>query len=142
MKKTLWGMHMEFLSIFNSIGTPALILLVLVILFFMIKEIKADNQRMSAKFDDSQKIVNSKIAAFRDEIKADLAEQRKQQDKRDTKQDECIENLGNRLINVERDYSIKIEVQEAVGGWRTELSKIGDRIDMYFLGGVKNGRAQ
>jgi hypothetical protein len=65
---------MEFLSNFNSIGTPALILLVLVILFFIIKEIKADNQRMAAKFDDSQKSVNAKIAALRDEMRADLAE--------------------------------------------------------------------
>lgn len=133
---------MEFLSIFNSIGTPALILLVMVILFFMIKEIRADNQRMSAKFDDSQKAVNAKISAMRDEIKADLAEQRKTQEKRDAKQDESIDNLGNRLLNVEKDYAKKIDLQETVGGWRTEINKIGDRIDMFLIGGGKNGRAQ
>jgi uncharacterized membrane protein YhiD involved in acid resistance len=133
---------MEFLSIFNSIGTPALILLVLVILFFMIKEIKADNQRMSIKFDDSQNSVNAKIAAFRDEMRADLAEQRKQQEKRDAKQDEVTEQLACRLMDVERNYAKKIDVQEAVGGWRTELKTLGDRIDYYFIGGVKNGRTQ
>ena len=132
---------MEFLSVFNSIGTPALILLVLVILFFMIKEIKADNQRMSTRFDESQKSVNAKIASFRDEMKADIAEQRKQQEKRDAKQDEVTEQLANRLMSVERDYAKKIDVQEAVGGWRTEINKLGDRIDMYFIGG-KNGRTQ
>lgn len=132
---------MEFLSIFNTIGTPALMLLVLVILFFMIKEIKADNQRMSAKFDESQKAVNSRIASMRDEIKADLAEQRKQQERRDAKQDESINNLGDRLLNVEKDYAKKIDLQETVGGWRTEINKIGDRIDMFLIGG-KNGRAQ
>lgn len=132
---------MEFLSIFNTIGTPALMLLVLVILFFMIKEIKADNQRMSAKFDESQKAVNSRIASMRDEIKANLAEQRKQQERRDAKQDESINNLGDRLLNVEKDYAKKIDLQETVGGWRTEINKIGDRIDMFLIGG-KNGRAQ
>lgn len=79
---------------------------------------------------------------MRDEIKADLAEHRKQQDKRDAKQDESIDNLGNRLLNVEKDYAKKIDLQETVGGWRIEINKIGDRIDMFLIGGVKNGRAQ
>jgi len=134
---------MEFLSIFNSIGTPALILLVLVILFFMIKEIKADNARMAARFEQSQGEVNKKIQQFRDEIKAEMTEMRKQQEKKDARQDEVAEQLANRLMSVERDYAKKIDVQEAVGGWRTEINKLGDRIDMYFIGGGKNvGRAQ
>ncbi len=134
---------MEFLSIFNSIGTPALILLVLVILFFMIKEIKADNARMAARFEQSQGEVNKKIQQFRDEIKAEMAEQRKQQEKKDARQDEVAEQLANRLMSVERDYAKKIDVQEAVGGWRTEINKLGDRIDILLLGGGKNvGRAQ
>lgn len=134
---------MEFLSIFNSIGTPALILLVLVILFFMIKEIKADNARMTARFEKSQGEVNAKIQQFRDEIKAEMTEMRKQQEKKDARQDEVAEQLANRLMSVERDYAKKIDVQEAVGGWRTEINKLGDRIDMYFIGGGKNvGRAQ
>lgn len=134
---------MEFLSIFNSIGTPALILLVLVILFFMIKEIKADNARMAARFEKSQGEVNAKIQQFRDEIKAEMTEMRKQQEKKDARQDEVAEQLANRLMSVERDYAKKIDVQEAVGGWRTEINKLGDRIDMYFIGGGKNvGRAQ
>lgn len=134
---------MEFLSIFNSIGTPALILLVLVILFFMIKEIKADNARMTARFEKSQGEVNAKIQQFRDEIKAETTEMRKQQEKKDARQDEVAEQLANRLMSVERDYAKKIDVQEAVGGWRTEINKLGDRIDMYFIGGGKNvGRAQ
>lgn len=134
---------MEFLSIFNSIGTPALILLVLVILFFMIKEIKADNARMATRFEKSQGEVNAKIQQFRDEIKAEMTEMRKQQEKKDARQDEVAEQLANRLMSVERDYAKKIDVQEAVGGWRTEINKLGDRIDMYFIGGGKNvGRAQ
>jgi len=137
------GGAMEFLSIFNSIGTPALILLVLVILFFMIKEIKADNARMTARFEQSQKQVNDRIQQFRDEIKIEMAEQRKQQEKKDAKQDEVAEQLANRLICVERDYAKKIDVQEAVGGWRTEINKLGDRIDILLLGGGKaNGRNQ
>jgi len=134
---------MEFLSIFNSIGTPALILLVLVILFFMIKEIKADNARMAARFEQSQGEVNKKIQQFRDEIKAEMTEMRKQQEKKDARQDEVAEQLANRLMSVERDYAKKIDVQEAVGGWRTEINKLGDRIDILLLGGGKNvGRAQ
>lgn len=131
---------MEFLSVFNSIGTPALILLVLVILFFMIKEIKQENSRLTTKFDESQEMLNEKISAFKDEMKRSMAEQQARQDKRDAKQDEASEQLALRLRDVESNYAKKIDVQEAVGGWRTELKTLGDRIDMYFIGG-KNGRS-
>lgn len=131
---------MEFLSIFNSIGTPALILLVLVILFFMIKESREENRRMAERFNESQKLVNAKIKEFRDEIRAEIAESKKQQEEREKKQDKVNEQLTGRIREIEMDYAKKIEVQEALGGWRTELSKIGDRIDLLLLGGTKDGR--
>ncbi len=130
---------MEFLSIFNSIGTPALILLVLVILFFMIKESREENRRMAERFNESQKLVNAKIKEFRDEIRAEIAESKKQQEEREKKQDKVNEQLTGRIREIEMDYAKKIEVQEALGGWRTELSKIGDRIDLLLLGGTKDG---
>lgn len=132
---------MEFLSIFNSIGTPALILLVLVILFFMIKENREENKRMAKRFDESQKSVNDKIQQFRDEIKREVENNKKLQNERDKKQDDLIEKMDSRLAGVERDYAKKIDIQEAVGGWRTELSKLGSRIDMLLLlGESKDGR--
>lgn len=131
---------MEFLSIFNSIGTPALILLVLVILFMKIKEIGKDHTQQAERLEEIKRSIDKRLDGFQEEMRADLLEQQQRQDKRDTKQDEVIEQLAHRLMAVERDYAKKIDIQEAVGGWRTEISKLADRIDLYFIGG-KNGRS-
>ncbi len=134
---------MEFLSVFNSIGTPALILLVLVILFFMIKETRADIARMNASFKNSQDEVKEKISLFRDELKAEIADLRRQQEKKDKAQDDMIAQVADRLLNVEQTYAKKMDIQEAVGGWRMEINKLGDRIDLLLMaGGKKSGRDQ
>ena len=131
---------MEFLSIFNSIGTPALILLVLVILFMKIKEIGKDHAQQVERLEEIKRSIAKRLDGFQEEMRSDLLEQQQRQDKRDAKQDEVIEQLAHRLMAVERDYAKKIDIQEAVGGWRTEISKLADRIDLYFIGG-KNGRS-
>lgn len=134
---------MEFLSIFNSIGMPALILLVLVILFFMIKETLADIARMNAAFKSSQEEIKEKINLFRNELKAEIADLRRQQEKKDKAQDDMIAQVADRLLNVEQSYAKKMDIQEAVGGWRMEINKLGDRIDLLLMaGGKKNGRDQ
>lgn len=131
---------MEFLGIFNSIGTPALILLVLVILFMKIQAIGKDQAQQATRLEEIRNSIAKRLDEFQEEMRSDLMQQQQRQDKRDAKQDEVIEQLANRLMAVERDYAKKIDIQEAVGGWRTEISKLADRIDLYFIGG-KNGRS-
>lgn len=131
---------MEFLSVFNSIGTPALILLVLVILFFMIKEIKRDNRELNSKFNEQQAAVSKSIAGYKEEMRRQIEELRNQQEIRNDKQDDLIKELNNRINEVEKDYAKKIDIQEAVGGWRTEISNLGARIDSWLMGGGGRGR--
>lgn len=130
---------MEFLSIFNSIGTAPLILLVLVILFFMIKETRAGQARMEESFKDSEDELKKKISLFRDELRAEIADIRAQQEKKDKAQDEMIAQVADRLLNVEQNYAKKMDIQEAVGGWRMEINKLGERIDLLLVAGGKKG---
>jgi predicted Holliday junction resolvase-like endonuclease len=90
---------MEFLSIVNSLGPTALIILLLVIVIMQLKQYRED--------------VRS--------VKGWVATQQEEQKKRDQEQDDRIAYLQQHTVSKEDMY-------QQFGGWRTELATVNQNI--------------
>jgi septal ring factor EnvC (AmiA/AmiB activator) len=124
---------MEFLSAVNNVATVPSLILIVAIFVLLFREVKKSNDRLEADFRAHEKSVSSAISAIKAEIKEQLKAERDQQAARDKKQDDLLERLNARINEMERDYADKAYVQEAVGGWRTDMRDLGNRMDNIYM---------
>lgn len=124
---------MEFLSAINSVATIPTLILIVAVFILLFREVKKSNDRLEADFKAHEKSVFSSISSFKTEIKEQLQAERDRQAERDARQDELLSRLDARLNEMERDYADKAYVQEAVGGWRTDMRDLGSRMDNIYM---------
>lgn len=106
---------MEFMSIVGQYGTFPLLVLMIAVFILILKQERERN-------DSQQKQIENLSKDFK----------------------ESLAKINAEISDIKRDYADKAYVQEAVGGWRTEIREIrseikgyNDRIDKLLMEGKK-----
>lgn len=123
---------MEFISIVNTIlGTVPLLILITVIFILLFKENKKEIDRLGIS-----------VKGIREDVRQQLEQAEEQSKARDAKQDQIAEKLEARISEIEKNYADKAYVQESVGGWRTEIRELSNRMDKLMMKIVENGNGK
>ena len=106
---------MEFMSIVGQYGTFPLLVLMIAVFILILKQERERN-------DNQQKQIENLSKDFK----------------------ESLAKINAEISDMKRDYADKAYVQEAVGGWRTEIREVrseiksyNDRIDKLLMEGKK-----
>lgn len=111
---------MEFLSTVAAIGTVPLLILLVVIFILILKNQKTENENIKKTLEEYRKGYSDGL----NQIKTDMDNFRNDFNK-------SLESVDSKICQIMKDYAEKTYVQEAVGGWRSEIRDVRQDIARY-----------
>ena len=114
-------METLFVSLFKEYGVLPTLLILIVILWFLVREIK-----------NEFKTINSSLKSEINSLKSELEKFKKTSDERDDKLTEMINMLRDRIASIEKEYVSRNDHYRDLGGWRMEVKEIRDLILTYM----------
>lgn len=104
-------------GLITAIGLPATIIVLGVIAFFIIREVKKENEA-----------TRKSISSFKEETNKKFDELKAYSDERDKPLKEAIESLEKEVKYIQHDYVTKAEHYQDTEGWKTELQGIRQEV--------------
>lgn len=100
-------------GLITLIGLPATIMILCVIAYFIIREVKKENEGTRAS-----------VSGFKTDVKKQLDDLKAHSDARDAETLSRMENAEKEIKYIERDFVTKTEHFKDTEGWRTEIQAV------------------
>lgn len=115
-------------GIITAIGLPAAVIILCVVAYFIIREVKKENESTRKTIDSFKTETAGQIEGLKKSTNQKFDELKKHSDEKDEALNQRFDNLEKEVKFIQHDYVPKREHYQDTEGWKTEIQGIRSEV--------------